>query len=293
MAEMISVVINTLNEERNLRYCLRSVAPWAAEIVVVDMHSSDGTRDVAEQFGARVFLHEPLGFADPARAFAVSKATHEWILILDADEVVPKSLADELARFAAVGVADVAEIPRRNYMFGALIEHSGWGAVDDRQARFFRKGSLTTTGDIHRFLHPQAGARVTCLDDAAGHCLIHFNYVSMHQFIDKLNRYTSIEAAQAEAQQSDTAPRASLRSAFAEWYRRYITKKGYKDGWRGFYLALAMAFYRLATAAKRVELHRAGTAQTIEQNYATIAESVIAEYAGARIPQTTATDPHG
>ena len=70
----ISVVINTLNEEHNLPYCLRSVVSWAADIVVVDMQSSDGTRGIAERYGARVYLHEPLGFADPARAFAVSKA---------------------------------------------------------------------------------------------------------------------------------------------------------------------------------------------------------------------------
>ena len=275
----ISVVINTLNEERNLRYCLRSVVPWANDIVVVDMHSEDGTRAVAEEFGARVFLHERLGFADPARAFAVSKALNDWVLIVDADEIVPRSLSDELFRIALRNEADVAEIPRRNYMFGALIEHTGWGATDDRQARFFRKGSLTTTGQIHRFLHPEPGARIARLADAKGQSLIHFNYISMHQFIEKLNRYTSIEASQAKPESEVATPAASLRIAFNEWYYRYITKKGHRDGWRGFYLALSMAFYRIATAAKHVELRNAGGAEHIEQQYAQLAETVISEYA--------------
>src|SRR5512142_1439943 len=130
----VSVVINTLNEESNLPYCLRSVAPWASDIVVVDMHSTDDTRKIAERYGARVFLHEPLGFADPARAFAVSKATHDWILVLDADELVSVALHDELLRIASADEADVVKIPRRNYMFGAPLADTGWAPARDRQA---------------------------------------------------------------------------------------------------------------------------------------------------------------
>jgi glycosyltransferase involved in cell wall biosynthesis len=83
----ISAVFNTFNEEKRLRFALRSVKPWVDEIVVVDMHSSDATRTIAENFGAKVFLHEPLGYADPARAFAVAQATGDWILMLDADRL--------------------------------------------------------------------------------------------------------------------------------------------------------------------------------------------------------------
>jgi glycosyltransferase involved in cell wall biosynthesis len=85
------VVINTLNEERRLPYALRSVQDWVDEIVVVDMHSDDKTVEIAEAFGARIFTHERVGYADPARAFAFARATGDWILILDADELVPRA----------------------------------------------------------------------------------------------------------------------------------------------------------------------------------------------------------
>src|SRR5450759_1251360 len=94
MGTRISAVINTLNEERNLPFALRSVQDWVDEIVVVDMHSEDATRDIAKQYGARVFLHERLGYADPARAFALEQAVGDWILLIDADELIPAPLSE-------------------------------------------------------------------------------------------------------------------------------------------------------------------------------------------------------
>lgn len=275
---MISVVINTLNEEHNLPYCLRSVAAWATDIVVVDMHSTDATREIAERFGARVFLHEPLGFADPARAFAVSQASGDWVLVLDADELVPAALYRELSRIATTDHTDVVKIPRRNYMFGASLAHTGWDPARDAQLRFFRKGALTLTHEIHRFLQPNPGARVMTLPDRDEWHLIHFNYVSIQQFVEKLNRYTTIEAIQSLERGTEFTPGKALRWAAKEWYQRFIAQRGYKDGWRGFYLALMMAFYRVITAAKLAELRQMGTAPEIAKRYAQIAEELIAQY---------------
>src|ERR1700692_4417067 len=100
MDSQISVVINTLNEERDLPYALRSVQPWADEIVVVDMYSSDRTVEVAKQFGARVVLDKGPGFNMPPRESAIQQATKPWIFVLDADELVPYSLSKALRRIA-------------------------------------------------------------------------------------------------------------------------------------------------------------------------------------------------
>src|SRR5450759_4249900 len=110
MTVSISVVINTLNEEANIAYALRSVRTWVDEIVVVDMHSDDRTREVAETYGARVYLHDRVGYVEPARRFALAKATGDWILILDADELIPPRLARRLSDIAAAGQADVVSI---------------------------------------------------------------------------------------------------------------------------------------------------------------------------------------
>ena len=94
----ISLVINTLNEERHIEGCIRSAASIVDEIIVVDMRSDDRTAEIAKSLGAKIFLHERTGYA--ARQFAVSKAAHEWILILDADERMTEKLAQRLTEVA-------------------------------------------------------------------------------------------------------------------------------------------------------------------------------------------------
>src|ERR1043166_1643983 len=88
----ISVVVNTLNEEKNLPACLESVR-WASDIVVVDMHSNDRTAEIATKAGCRVFQFERTGYVEPARNFAIAQAKHPWVLVLDADERVSPGLA--------------------------------------------------------------------------------------------------------------------------------------------------------------------------------------------------------
>src|SRR5712672_4773789 len=121
MSSRISVVINTLNEERNLQYALRSVQPWADEIVVVDMHSTDRTVEVARQLGAKVYLNEGPGFDYPPREFAIRQASHAWIFMLDADEVVPMALSKVLRCIAEADNADVVLVPRLNYLLGRAL----------------------------------------------------------------------------------------------------------------------------------------------------------------------------
>ncbi len=279
MKPLISVAINTLDEEKNLPFALRSVKSWADDIVVVDMHSTDRTVEIATSFGARVYPHERLGFADPARAFAIEQTRGEWVLILDADELIPRGLSQRLLEIAASGEADVVQIPRLNYLLGARLEHTGWGLRSDYQLRFFRRGSLVTTDTIHDFLKPVPGARRLRLPVDAELSIVHFNYLDVTHFLDKLNRYTSIEAKQAaERGESGSVP-GSLWKSGREFYRRFVGSGGYRDGWRGFYLSAMMAFYRLSVAAKLTELGEGLTAETTERHYAEIAERVLAEYA--------------
>ncbi|MCX6704644.1 MAG: glycosyltransferase family 2 protein, partial [Candidatus Woesebacteria bacterium] len=94
----ISVVINTLNEEKNLPRAIASVKGLANEVVVCDMESGDKTVEVARSLGAKVFAHEKTGYVEPARNFAVSKASNPWVLVLDADEEVPDKLALKISQ---------------------------------------------------------------------------------------------------------------------------------------------------------------------------------------------------
>jgi glycosyltransferase involved in cell wall biosynthesis len=295
MKPSVSVAINTLNEEKNLAYALRSVRPWAQEIVVVDMHSDDRTVEIAQEFGAKVHQHERLGFADPARAFALSKTTGSWILILDADEVVPVGLGKRLVALAEQDECDVVSIPRLNYLLGAPLRHTGWGLESDYQFRFFRRGSLLASATIHNFLKPVPGARIHRLPAKEELALVHFNYLDVNHFLEKLNRYTTIEAEQAAARRSSGSPLGSIFEAAREFSRRYVTHQGYRDGWRGFYLSAFMAFYRLSTAAKLAELKGGLGRGEAAKRYAQIAEQLLAQYGPSAVtpPHEGARDAEG
>jgi (heptosyl)LPS beta-1,4-glucosyltransferase len=271
-AARISVVINTLNEERRLPYALRSVQGWVDEIVVVDMHSDDRTVEIAEASGARVFAHERLGYADPARAFAIAKATGDWILILDADELVPPRLARRLRNVAAANEVDVVDVPRLNYVLGEPLAWTGWGPAQDHHQRFFRRGWVEATGDIHNFLRMREGARVLRLAPDDRLALVHFNYTNVAHFIEKLNRYTTIEAAGRAGSRPRVTRARVVAGTVREFTNRFLRHKGYRDGWRGFYLAGLMAFYRFAVYAKEQELRSIGTREDVERIYEAEAE---------------------
>lgn len=280
MNPKISVVINTLNEEKNLPYALRSVQMWADEIVVVDMHSEDRTIEIAKSYGAKTFLHERTGFVEPARAYAIAQAQSEWVLILDADEMIPKALSLKILEIAKLEQADTVIIPRLNYMLGAPLYHSGWGPKQDSHARFFRKGMLSTHARIHGALKPSAQARVVELPIKPGEAIVHFNYIDLEQFLSKLNRYTTIEAQQARERGEGASQVKALLLAVLEFFNRYIRKRGYKDGWRGFFLSGLMATYRWATYAKLTELCEVGNNTHIEQIYREEAEKWLKGYQG-------------
>jgi glycosyltransferase involved in cell wall biosynthesis len=274
----ISVAMNTRNEERRLPYALRSVRPWVDEIVVVDMESEDRTVDVARSFGAKVYHAPQMGFADPAREATVAACTGEWILVLDADELVPRSLADRLRGIAEHDEADVVVIPFRNYLLGAPLEGSGWAPHQDSHPRFFRRGMVRVRAAIHAYLEVAPQARVLTLEPRVELCIAHFNYLDVTHFLEKLNRYTSIEALAQRDRPFAGSPVRAFLEATREFARRYLRQGGYRDGWRGYYLALLMAGYRIVTQAKIRLLGECGTAADIERAYEEQAELLLKAY---------------
>jgi len=278
MKPRISAVINTFNEERNLPLALRSVQPWVDEIVVVDMYSDDRTVDIAHEFGAKVFFHERVGFADPARAFALEQASGDWMLVLDADEIIPLPLSRALTNVARSDSADVVRIPWLNYLLGAPLMHTNWGPDQDTHLRFFKRAHVRPTAEVHDHLHAIPGSRVLKLDFEPGLAVVHFSSLDSQQFIEKVNRYTSIEARQAFERGERKTPVGSLVSGATEFGLRYIKGGGLLDGWRGFYLSLFMSFYRIVTAAKLRELTVLGNREQIESHYRQEAEEILKAY---------------
>jgi glycosyltransferase involved in cell wall biosynthesis len=246
--------------------------------VVVDMHSDDATRDIAARFGARVFLHDRVGYADPARAFAMDQAVGDWILLLDADELVPAPLSQRLRQVAESDEFDVVIIPRLNYLLGSPIWHTGWGPTQDHHQRFFRRGAVAARPVIHDFLQIQPGSRVLRIAYEEGLALVHFNYVGVSSFVDRLNRYTDIEASRLLAEGRVPGSVRAITGSVREVARRYFRRGGFKDGWRGLYLSVLMGAYRFVAAAKARELVSIGTADSVVETYDREAERWLAGY---------------
>lgn len=278
----ISVVINTYNEENNIANVIGSVEDWTDEIIVVDMHSSDRTATIALSMGAKVFLHENLGYADPARAFAIAKSSHDWILMLDADEMVPYELSKILKMIMESGDFDAVNIPWINYLFGKHIENTGWGGHQDKHIRFFKKGYVIADSRIHNFLHPIHTARVLDLKLDKNLGIVHFNYKDLNHFVEKMNRYTSIEASKLKSDDKIFLSRLII-VPLMEFFKRLLYRKGYKDGIYGFILSVFMMFYKFLSYAKAYENTMIKNFGNSDKTYKVIASEILKEYENQKV----------
>jgi glycosyltransferase involved in cell wall biosynthesis len=279
MPPRISAIVHTLNEESRLPFALRSLRPWVDEIVVVDMRSDDRTAEIARSFGAVVYEHERVGYVEPARAFGVEKATGEWVMIVDADEIVPAPLAGRLRAVAEEGSCDAVLLPHTNWIFGAVIAHTGWGASQDGHYRFFRRGAVRFSSEIHgRGMAPVPGARVLDMTEDPDASIVHFNYVDVHDFLERLNRYTTIEAKNGADRGEHPSLLRQVRRPAQTFLWRFVRLSGWRDGWRGFALSGIMAFYRFVTEVKLRELAQGVSPEAISERYRSEAERLLREY---------------
>ena len=144
----ITLVINTKNEEKNIKECILSAKPIVDEIIVVDMVSSDKTVEIAEKLGAKVFKIKDYDYVEPARNFALSKATLEWTLTLDADERLTEELRRKIVRLIKDSSHDGYKFPFKNILLGKWIKYSMWWP--DYHLRLFRTGYLNWPAKVHQ-----------------------------------------------------------------------------------------------------------------------------------------------
>lgn len=233
----ISAVLTVKNEEKKLADSLMSVK-WADEIIVVDDGSTDRTKEIAQKFTDKIYPHVSVGYVEPVRNFAISKATSEWVLLLDADERIPESLAVKLREITQFETnATVVSIPRRNIIFGKWIAHTGWWP--DHQIRFFRKGSLVWPEQIHK--QPEIKGEVLQLEAKTEYSIEHFHYETISEYLQRLNRYTDIEARDLVKSKNDFTWTDIIKKPFSEFLSRFFARSGYKDGLHGLVLAFLQA----------------------------------------------------
>lgn len=241
----ISVVLGVFNEESNIKRCLESVK-WADEIVIVDDGSTDNTVEIAKKYTDKIYRHKSEGYVEPTRNFGIEKAQGDWILLLDADEEIPPELAVKLQQIAKSTDVDYVWIPRKNIIFGKWIQNEGWWP--DFNVRFFKKGAVTWSNKIHS--KPEIKGEEITIEEREELAIIHHNYQTVSQFLEKLDRYTTIEADEFIKSNKNFAQRSLISHPMEEFLSRMFARKGYRDGYHGLVLSSFEAFSMQVVMAK-------------------------------------------
>jgi len=245
----LSAVLTTHNEEARLPAALESVR-FCDEVVVVDDGSTDRTREIAEQAGARVVVNSPWpGFA-AQRNRALQEASHDWVLSLDADERVTPALRDEIERLRGDGLRHAGyRIPRVAFYLGRWIRGTDW--YPDWQLRLFdRRRGRWKEALVHE------SARV---DGTVGRLrgeLEHFPYTDIANHVARIDRYTTLWARGAyEAGRRASVVEMALVPRLA-FVRNYLVRGGIRLGWPGYTISRLNAYYTFLKLAKLAELQR-------------------------------------
>ena len=246
----LSVVIHTKNAAGTIERALRSVT-FADEVVIIDMHSTDDTVKLAKRYTKRIYFHDDVGYADPARNFGLKKASFDWILVLDADEAVSSALRAVIKETLVSPKADVYFVPRKNLVFGQWILKTGWWP--DYQPRLFRKEAVSWQLGVHRL--PDIKGTVEYFPAEERYSLTHYNYTSVAQFIERLNTYTSLQAKErlASSPQETFSVHELLEIFGGEFAKRSLTMDGIEDGLHGLSLSLLQAMYESVIYLKQWE----------------------------------------
>ncbi len=291
MKAPVSILVPIKNEEANLHRCLRSVG-WADEIIVVDSASTDRSAEIALSHGAQVVQFHFNGTWPKKKNWALENIPfkHDWVFLLDADEVLPPEAEQEVANAVRSGTDVAGYWVNRRFMFmGKWLRHSyypNWNLRLFRHAlgRFEKITTLpTNSGDneVHEHLIVRGKTARLAFE------MEHYAFPSVETFIEKHNRYSNWEARVAldpgaletSLQDSSAAARRRLKRLayrlpfrpFLRFLYIYIWQRGFLDGREGFYFARLHAFYEFLTLAKTFELKKSLPSETSSPERAPVA----------------------
>ncbi|MDH7600889.1 MAG: glycosyltransferase family 2 protein [Armatimonadota bacterium] len=243
----ISALVITWNEEKNIQRCLESLR-FADEIVVLDSYSSDRTVEIAKRYTDKVFQREFAGFSDQ-RIAALQYASQDWVLIVDADEVVTPELASALRRAAETEQYDGYRLPRLTVFLDREMRHCGWYPA--YSIRLARKDKVYFPP---RLVHESilVRGRIGVLDEH----LLHYSYPSLAEYARKMMLYADAGAKQMKIDgKRFTLFDLLARPPFA-FFRMFIWKLGFLDGMHGFVLSVLTACSTALRYAMLWELER-------------------------------------
>jgi len=245
----ISVCIVASNEAHRIRPALDSVREWVGEIIVaIDDKVTDGTDRVAGAYGAKV-ISQPWSNCAAHRNFASAHAVQPWLLAIDADEVISEALRDEIvAVFSQQGGRPppaAYSFPSLSFFCGRWIRHGDW--YPDRKVRLWRKETGQWEGDPHERLVLQG--RVLPLRSN----LLHYSNESIDHILKKIGHFSSMFVRRCQAEKRRVGWTDLAIRPFWKFFRAYILRRGFLDGWPGYFIAWMDAFSTVTRYAKVIE----------------------------------------
>lgn len=243
----LSVVIIALNAASQIEACLKSAA-FADEIVVVDSGSRDATREIALKYGARVLHQDWLGFGRQ-KQFAVEQASHDWVLCLDADERASDPLRASIVEALQAPCFQAYRMPRCNRFMGRWLKH-GEGYPDWSLRLYDRRAARWSEDAVHEKVIATAPVGTLRGD------LLHESEESLAAYLDKQNRYTSLqaEALFRHGKQASVGP--LIFSPLLRFVKFYFIRRGFLDGAPGLVHILIGCFNSFCKYAKLIALRQ-------------------------------------
>lgn len=229
----LTAVILTLNEAEHIVACIDSLR-WADRILVFDSYSQDDTPALARAAGADVRQHAFANYAAQRNA-ALDAVQTDWVFFVDADERGTPALAAEIGRVTRERAEAGWYVPRHNYIFGKLTKGAGW--FPDYQLRLFRHGRVRYERPVHE---------VAVVDGAIGYLaqpLLHYNYRDPAHFHEKQRKYVVFNAGILQQQGIVPHIYTPITQPLRQFWWRFVTLHGYRDGLHGLRLSLYLAYY--------------------------------------------------
>ena len=246
----LSAVIITRNEARNIGRCLTALKGVADEVIVVDAESTDDTRRIAEQHGARVVVRTWTDYSEQ-KNFANAQATQPYILSLDADEELSPELIGSLLRAKHKGFTGAYSMHRLTNYCGTWVRHGGW--YPDTKVRLFAKKSAKWAGaHVHETLELEPGTRVSLLHGD----LLHYSYPTVQDHLTRIERYSDLHAHKLFAAGKRASAVKRWLSPVAKFIQGYWFQLGFLDGRAGLMIATLSAKAVRMKYEKLNALHR-------------------------------------
>lgn len=245
--EKITAIIPTYNEEVHIKAAIESVL-WCDEVIVVDSFSNDKTLEIVASFPQVRLLQNKFEYFAAQKNWAIPQASHPWVLLLDADERAPASLAAEIQRYLKEGTPNVGFwIRRQNYFMDKLIQYSGWQS--DKVVRFFKRDKCRYE-DVRVHEEIVGDGPIGILKEK----LLHYTYRDLTSYLIKADRYTSWGALDRFSKMEKSGKKIGLPylvfRPFGRFLRDYFLKLGFLDGTHGFVVCALSSYYVFTRAVK-------------------------------------------